>query len=168
MVAKVVKKISSESGFAGRQRALVFCMSRRIGQQIKEQLEKKNMRVWLVTEERKLLSELDDADAELIFIEINAPTNKTIDQIVVDVFSWMRNRARSINKLLNSPSQYLWERSRIILFKSDFEITSTSSIAGDVADTDDLVRQCSLLGNIQYAGLYSPLSFISKVRALIE
>ena len=168
MVAKSTLKLNPDSGFAGRQRALVFCVYRRVGQQISQQLEKKNMKVWLVSEEQKLLSQLNEADPDLILIEINAPTVKPIEQIMADVFAWMRGRAREIKKVLNSPSKYLWEHSRVILFKSDVEISSTTSLTAEMADTDDVVRQCNLIGDVKYVGVYYPLSFIAKVRALLE
>lgn len=166
-MAKPIKKAAPDSGFAGR-RAVVFCMARSIGQQIVQQLEKKNMQTALVSDEQKLLAKLNEIDPDLVLIQIDAPTNKPITQMVPDVFSWMRGRAREINKVLNTPNRYLWEKAKVILFKSDVEITATSSVSAQMADTDDIIRQCNEYGDVKYIGIYSSFSFIGKIRALIE
>lgn len=167
-MSKVARKTSPEAGFSGRHNALVFCTLRSVGQQIVQQLERKNMRVWLVNDEQKLLSKLNEADPDLIVLEINATVTKPIEQIVPDIFIWMRGRAREINKVLNTPSKYLWERAKIVLFKSDVEMTPTGSRSADMADTDDVVRQCNLSGDVKYIGIYSSFSFIGKVRMVLE
>ena len=81
---------------------LVFVMDNSLAKQIAEQLEKKNVIVCLVSDERKLTKELDQADPELILIQLNAPTGRPLDQIVAQVFAWMRLRARAINKFLDT------------------------------------------------------------------
>lgn len=151
-----------------RKKVLVFCMEYPLARQIVQQLEKKELLVRLVNDERELLSQLDQVDPELILIDVNAPTNRSLDIIVADIFVWMRTRARAINKLLHTPSQYLWQHCKIVLFKSDSEISTTGSLAAEMADTDELVRLCSLLGDVKYIGLYSPFSFIPKIRPFLE
>ena len=133
-----------------------------------QQLEKKNLFVWLVSDEKQLVSQLEQSDPELILVEVNASTIRPLDVIVAEIFAWMRARARAINKLLDSTSQYLWQHSQVILFKSDSEITATGSLTAEMADTDDIVRQCLLWGDVKYIGLYSSFSFMSKIRPTLE
>lgn len=167
-MAKVVRKISNETVRTDPKKAVVFGSDARTLRQICDQLGKKNMRVWPLSDEKLLLLKLNEADPDLILVEINAVTHKPIDKIVADIFIWMRARARAINKILESPSQYLWQRSKVVLFKSDSEITATGSLSADVADIDDVVRQCSFYGDVKYIGLYASMSFISKIRPLID
>lgn len=167
-MARAIPKTAQGVGLSGRERAIVFCMYSRVGQQICQQLEKKKIEVCLVTDEAKLAAKLKEMDPDLILVEINASTAKPIYQLVGDIFVWMRNRAREINKVLNSPSKYLWERAKVVLFKSEVDITATGSLSSDMADTDDIVRECSMLGNVHYIGIYSSLSFISKLRSLLQ
>ncbi len=151
-----------------RKKVLVFCMDNALAKQIVQQLQRNSLLVWFINEEKKLLSALDQADPELILIEINAPTNRPLDKIVAEIFVWMRTRARAINKFLDTPSQYLWQYSKIVLFESESPLTPTRLLAAEMADTDELVRLCSLLGDVKYIGIYSPFSFMSKLRPLLE
>lgn len=151
-----------------RKKVLVFCMDHLLANQIIQQLEKKDILAWLVNDEKKILEQLDRADPELILIDINAPTSRSLEVIVSEIFVWMRTRARAINKLLHTPSQYLWQHCKVVLFKGDSEISATGSLAAEMADTDELVRLCSLLGDVKYIGLYSPFSFIPKIRTFLE
>ena len=166
-MAKPIKKAAPDSGFAGR-RAVVFCMARSIGQQIVQQLEKRNMQVALVSDELKLLAKLQEIDPDLVLIQVDAPVNNPVIRIVPDVFAWMRGRAREINKALNTPNRYLWEKAKVILFKCDVEISSISSVSAQIADTDNIIQQCHQYGDVKYIGIYSAFSFIGKIRALIE
>lgn len=148
----------------GRRRALVFCANTSVARQMAQQMEKRNFLVWMVTSEERLLVRLEESDPQLILIDLFAPTKRRLDAIVSDVFKWMRGRARTINKLLGTPNQFLWEHSRVVLFKSDEEMSPAGSLATDIADIDEMIRLCSLAGNVRYIGLFSPLSFISKIR----
>ncbi len=165
-MTKVGKKKPFDTG--GPKKVLVFCVHKSVGKQIVQQLEKRNVRTWLVEDEKRWPRALADFDPELILIEINAPMTRAIEGLVSDVFAWMRGRARSINKALNSPSQYLWEHSKVLLFKSESEITSAISLTAEMADTDEIVRKCLLVGDVKYIGLYSSLSFLSQIRMFLE
>ncbi len=167
-VKKTIPPQQSNQPESGQRRVLVFCTDNSVAKQIVDQLSKKNFLVWHVDDERKLLTQLDHVDPELILMQINALLTRSFETIVAEVFLWMRARARAINKFLDTPSQYLWQHSRIILFKSETQITPTGSLMADIADDDELVRVCSLLGDVKYIGTYSFFSFIPKIRFLIE
>lgn len=151
-----------------RKKALVFCADQSLSKQIVDQLKKKDILVWLASDERNLFMQLDQAEPDLILIDVNVPASRSLEKIVAEIFAWMRTRARAINKLLHTPSQYLWQHCKIVLFKGESEISATGSLAAEIADTDELVRLCSLLGDVKYIGLYSPFSFIPKIRQLWE
>ncbi len=170
-MAKINKiKLSQEIGADESmcKKILVFCMDHLLAKQIVQQLEKRDFLVCLVNDERKLFAQLDQADPELILIDISVLTSRPLDVIVAEIFAWMRTRARAINKFLHTPSQYLWQHCKVVLFKSDSEISATGSLTAEMADTDELVRLCSLLGDVKYIGLYSSFSFISKIRPFLE
>ncbi len=170
-MAKIIKK-TPEDIEAGNikppKKALIFGLNARPIKRMAEQLEKENLPVSVVTDEKKLLLKLYDADPDLIFVEINAPTQKATEDHVADIFAWMRARVRAINKFLESPSHVLWQKSRVILFKTESELGATGSIGAEIADTDEIILKCGQLGNVQYIGIYSPWSFISKVRPLLD
>lgn len=167
-IKKTIIKKTSGPEENGQRKIFVFATDNSAAGQMTDQLKKKGFFVWHVNDERKLLADLDSVDPELILMQINALVKRPFEQIVEDVFLWMRNRARAINKFLDTPSQYLWQHSKIILFKSETHLTPTGSLAADIADDDELVRACSLLGEVKYIGGYSPLSFIGKIGALVE
>jgi hypothetical protein len=170
-MAKITKKIPVRSSFEDlsvRKKVIVFSMNQVIAQQMKRQLEKKNFFVCLVHNEKDLLPQINQADPQIILMDVVASAICPFPALVAEVFVWMRGRARAINKFLDTPSQYLWEHSKIILFKSDSEMTATGSLPAQLADTDELVYQCSLVGNVKYIGLYLSFSFIDKMRSLVE
>lgn len=170
-MVKIIKKTSvcsSPEDLSVRKKAIVFSMNQAIAQQIKRQLEKKKFFVCLVDDEKNLLSQIDQVEPQIILMDVMALASHSFLEIVAEVFVWMRGRARAINKFLDTPSQYLWEHSKIILFKSDSEMTAMDSLTAQVADTDELVYQCSLLGNVKYIGLYLSFSFLDKMRTLVE
>lgn len=170
-MVKIIKKTSVLSSFGDlgvRGKVVVFSMNQTIAQQMKRQLEKKNFFVCLVFDEKDLLPQINQVDPQIILMDVVAATIRSFPEIVAEVFAWMRGRARAINKFLDTPSQYLWEHSKIILFKSDSEMTATGSLTAQMADTDELVYQCSLFGNVKYIGLYLSFSFLDKMRSLVE
>ncbi len=151
-----------------QKKVVVFCTLTSVAEQIAQFLEKKNMRVLVYDDDRMFLTRLESIDPELVFIEVNAAASRPIQEIVAEVFIWMRARARKINTYLNSPSRYFWQNAKIIIFKSDSQITGAGSMAAEIADTDEIIRQCGLLGEIKYIGLYSSFSFMTKIRSYLE
>ncbi len=170
-MAKIIKKIFPQSTAlqpVDRLKVLVFATDHLLLKQIAGLLEKKNVLIWLVSDERKLSRELEQADPELILMQLNATTIRPLDQIVADVFVWMRKRARAINKLLDTPSHYLWQHSKVVLFEGESQITPTGSLSAQIADTDEMIRLCQLLGDVKYIGEFSSYSFMSKMRPFLE
>ena len=170
-MAKVIKKtpdVPVADEIKGPKTALIFGMNGRPLKRMAEQLEKEGLLVEVVSDEKKLLLKLYDVDPDLIFVEINAPTQKAPEDHVADIFAWMRARVRAINKFLDSPSHMLWQKSRVVLFKTESEMGATGSLGAEIADTDELILKCGQLGNVQYIGIYSFWSFMSKIRPLLD
>ena len=170
-MAKIHKKQSVYSvneDLNVHKKVLVFSMNLVIADQIKRQLEKKNFYVCLVSDEKSLLSQIDEFDPKVILMDVATSTQRLFQDIVAEIFLWIRGRARAINKFLDTPSQYLWEYSKVILFKSDSEMSATGSLTAQMADTDELVYQCSLFGPVKYIGIYLTFSFINKMRSVVE
>lgn len=150
------------------QKIVVFCMSKSVAKRIAGHLEKQKALVWIVNHENDLFSQLDEADPELIFIEANAPTNIALDVITERIFEWMKKRSREINEFLSSPSQYSWQHAQIIFFESGREFTASGSLSADMADTEYLIKQCSVWGEVHHIGAYSPLNFMEEVRPFLR
>ncbi len=165
-MGKPIQKINQ--GSAGERRVVVFCMAQNTAKRIAQHLEKRQIRVWIVGDEKKLLGQLQEADPELILLEANASTDKPLEEIVAEIFAWMRKRCREINQILGTPSSYLWQHSKIILFESGREMTASGSLSADMADTEYLIRKCAVAGEVHHIGAYSPLNFMSEIRPFLE
>lgn len=170
-MAKITKKISPEENANGeifRPKVLIFATDALVAGQMAVGLKNRDVGVRFVNDERKLLEELERIDPDLILLQLNASITSPLDQIVGEIFKWMRSRARSVNKFLNTPSQYLWQHAKVVLFESESQINPTDSLSAQIADTDETIRLCQLLGDVKYIGVYSPFSFIAKIWPFLE
>lgn len=167
-IIKIPAGSSTQNNPEKQKKAVVFGLDPRQVKQMSDQLIKAGVLVKTVTDENKLLLQLEETDPDLIFLEIEARTRQSSEDIVADIFVFIRNRARAINKFLNSPSGLLWARSRVILYRTETTTSPTESLGADIADTEEVLRKCSLLGEVRFIGFYSPMSFISKVRPYLE
>lgn len=170
-MARVIKQspqdLQAKTGEYPRK-ALIYGTQAGLTKQMAGQLFKEKILVRTTQNENDIVAILKEFDPDLVFLEINARSEKPIEDIVADVFAWMRNLVRNINKILNSPTGLLWQRSQIILFKSEQALGPTDSLAEAIIDIDESLRKCMVLGQVQYIGAYSPVSFISKVRPWLE
>lgn len=121
----------------------------------------------MVNEEKMLLSTLSEFDPDLIFMEINGPTRSPIDQVVKVVFMWTKNYARRINRELNSPTQRLWDKAKVVMYKTDPEDQDINPAGETITDIDDILFKCKEKGDVIYIGLYAPWSFYSKLLPIL-
>jgi len=159
---------SDSSRSADPLKAVVFGSQPKQVRTMSEQLMRKRILVSPVVEEKNLLATLSTADPDLIFLEINGVTRSPIEQIVKIVFMWTKNYARKINATLNSPSSRLWDKARVIMYKSENEDEAMNPAGVTITDLDDVLFKCKEIGDIQYIGLYSSWSFFSKIEPLLK
>ena len=170
LMKKVIKKIPEDTATHNdddRRKALIFSMQKNILKQMAAQLEEENLQVLAVDDEWQLMRQLDFFEPDLVILQVNARTDQAVEEVVGDVFTWMRNYARKLNKILNSPSGLLWNRAKVVLFKSEEALGPIDSLGAEISDTDEALRKCALMGPIHYIGPYSPVSFIAKIRPLL-
>ncbi|MCC6759026.1 MAG: hypothetical protein IT395_05335 [Candidatus Omnitrophica bacterium] len=149
-------------------KAVIFGSRVKQIQQMSEQLKRKKILALPVPEERKLLSSLSEFDPDFIFLEINGETPSPIEQIVKVVFMWTKNYARKINKTLNSPSSRLWDKAKVIMFKTENEDAGANPAGVTIGDLDEVLFKCKEVGDVEYIGLYSSWSFFSKIEPLLK
>lgn len=149
-------------------RAVVFGSQAKQVRSMSEQLKRKGLEVSAVLEEKNLLSRLSEFDPDIIFLEINGVTRSPIEQIVKVVFMWTKNYARKINAVLNSPTSRLWDKAKVVLYKSEFEDVGVNPTGETVTDLDEVLFKCKEAGEVQYIGLYSTWSFFSKLEPLLK
>lgn len=149
-------------------KAVIFGSRAKQIQQMSDQLKRKRVLALPVVEERKLLSSLSEFDPDFIFLEINGETPSPIEQIVKVVFMWTKNYARKINATLNSPSSRLWDKARVIMFKTESEDAASNPAGVTISDLDEILFKCKEVGDVEYIGLYSSWSFFSKIEPLLK
>lgn len=148
-------------------RAVVWGTQAAIVKQMTEQLNKRKIVAQGVTDEKKLIAVLREHDPDLIFLEINGPAKSPVPEIVKVVFMWVNNFARKINRELNSPSARLWQKAKVVMFKSELEDDGTNPAGTTITDLDDLLLQCQEHGPLTYIGLYASWSLSAKIKPLL-
>lgn len=136
--------------------------------QMTDQLLRKKYIAQGVISEKSLIATLTQVDPDVICIEINGITQNPIQDIVKIVFMWINNHARKVNKALNSPSARLWQKAKVVMFKSDPDEGAVNPAGVTLPqDLDEVLFKCKEAGNIEYIGLYSPWSFLAKLKPFL-
>ena len=144
----------------GDRRAVVFGYESSVAEQIAQQLAEKKRQVRLVDQPTELAEAVRTVDPGLIFVEVLGggafPTPRLLGMIrpVIQELSIARMDGRP--------------EAAIILYKVHHAIRGETSMASDIADTDQLLQECEEAGFSKYIGLYSPFSFLTKIKEFLR
>ncbi|MFA5059738.1 MAG: response regulator [Candidatus Omnitrophota bacterium] len=159
-----VAKPSADVKSNAKNKVLIFGANESIMNKMLQELEGKKCQVTLLKDDKQLVSQAEKLEVNLIFLQVNAVTSIPVDQIVVQLSDLIRKKAKEARAEEKDEDDSIEKICPIILYKVEAETEAGTLSGSDLADMENLVQKCQEQGASKYIGLYSSLSFMSKIK----
>ena len=157
---EAVSAVPSFGDSSGGKRILLYGYEKNVLREMSQQLEKKRARVTIADDERQLGLLIGEIDPHIIFLEVKPDAAVSLENVLTIVHSALQSR-----DIEHYDPQLTAD---IIVYKVHHAVSGVTTIASDVADTDNILAECAEIGYTKYIGLYSPFTFYLKVKDFLR
>jgi CheY-like chemotaxis protein len=139
----------------GNKRVVIFGYERSVTEEMAKQLEEKKCQVLSTDNDEELVQILDQEVPALLFMEIKTETTVPFVSVLTVANSVLRSKEMVGRDAVNTD---------VILYKVHQAVSGVTAMGGDVTDMDNILIECQDIGYTKYIGLYSPFTFMMKIK----
>ena len=142
------------------KRILLYGYEKNVLREMSQQLEKKRCVVTIAEDVHQLGLLIGEIDPHVIFLEVKPDAAVSLETALTTVHAALQSR-----DIEHYDPQITAD---IVVYKVHHAVSGVTTIASDVADTDNILAQCAPIGYTKYIGLYSPFTFYLKVKDFLR
>lgn len=151
---------AQKGGTPGQKKVVVFGYEKNVVNEISKQLEEKRCQVVPVYDDDRLVLEIEKLDPDIVFAELRPGTQTPMEESLATINAVIQKK--ELERFEEKP------RAAVILYKVHQAVSGVTTMASDMADTENLLKQCQEIGFSKYLGLYSPFTFLMKIKEFLR
>jgi len=117
---------------------------------------------------RQIAPKTDVLYPDIILLQLYFNEEAPVDQIIADINKVILRKVRDHeDKFKDKTKMPELRTAAIILYKVPEEVTASATTGENLALMEDLLARCREQGIAKYIGMYSPMSFLTKIKEFI-
>lgn len=154
---------------ASGKKVIIFGHDDSILNSMNKQLQDEKCGVLVIKDENQIPMHFDRVNPDILLLQIFDGEKKSIVEVLRELKKVIEQKFQQTEVRSLSQSEYLeYKIPYIVLYKVSEEFSAVSTISETVLDTENLLIRCSEILPTKFIGLYTQMSFISKVKDLIR
>jgi len=136
---------------------------------MKNKLQERGYAVTLEKNGRQISAKIDILNPDVIFVQLYFNEEAPVEQIIADINNVIRRKVREHEaKFKGKTAMPEFKIPSVILYKVPEEVTASGTAGENLALMEDLLARCHEQGITKYIGMYSPMSFVTKIKEFIS
>ena len=141
------------------RKALIFGSDDHVLQEMSSYLHRRELAVEIVKDEKQIIRKIAELKPNLILLQIRLDAPIPLDELVFSITTMIKERAQNPYLEAYNP--------QVLIYKVEQEMLGVASVAEDMVEVENLIDRCRNNGNAFYIGLYSAVSFGSKIQEFL-
>ena len=136
---------------------------------MKNKLQERGCAVTVEKDGRQTAAKTDLVNPDLILVQLYFNEEAPVDQTLADINGVIRKKIREHEaKSKDKTAMPEFKAPPVILYKVPEEITASGTTGENLALMEDLLTRCHEQGIAKYIGMYSSMSFVTKIKEFIS
>jgi len=153
---------------ASAKKILLYGDDAAVLEDIQKKLQEAGGAVTLEKDGRQTAAKTDLVNPDLILVQLYFNEENPVDQTVAEINGVIRKKIREHEAKFKGKTAILeFKAPPVVLYKVPEEVTASGTTGENLVLMEDLLARCREQGIAKYIGMYSPMSFLTKVKEFI-